>query len=227
MNILIINGGSIDRAFALDFLKKNVYDFIIAVDKGAQFCLEENVLPNLLLGDFDSLPKPMLSWYEHHGIAIRKFLPEKDYSDLEIALAEAYKISEGEKKRSTAAEEKDKVSILGGTGTRLDHICGTIHCMAAAADKLSCELIDRHNKVRIMQPGMYRIRRTDCFGEYISLFPFAGAVKGLTLKGFKYPLTEHSLECGNSLGLSNELREAEGTITFTKGTLILFETRDT
>ena len=55
MKILIISGGSIEKDFALDFLKKCTFEYVIAVDKGAQFCKDCGIHPNILAGDFDTV----------------------------------------------------------------------------------------------------------------------------------------------------------------------------
>ena len=43
---------------------------------------------------------------------------------------------------------------------------------------------------------------------------------GITLKGFKYPLTDRDIFIGTSLCISNELVEEEGRITLSDGVLI-------
>ena len=55
MQVLIISGGSINFSYALAFLKKREYNYVIAVDKGALFCWEYGIRPDLLTGDFDTL----------------------------------------------------------------------------------------------------------------------------------------------------------------------------
>lgn len=42
---VIISGGKIQTDFALDFLKKNKWDFVIGADRGLVFCHHQQILP--------------------------------------------------------------------------------------------------------------------------------------------------------------------------------------
>lgn len=219
MKILIVSGGSIEKDFALDFLKKHTFEYVIAVDKGAEFCKDAGIRPDVLTGDFDTLAPEVLRFFKKTGVPVRKFRPEKDDTDMEIALGMA-------KEKLERRPEDHRVTILGGTGTRLDHMLGTLYCMAGIGPEVPCELVDAHNRVRVLWPGSYVLNREACFGPYVSLLPIGGDAKGITLTGFKYPLTEHTMTCYNSLGISNELVEEEACISFREGVLACFETRD-
>ena len=52
-------------------------------------------------------------------------------------------------------------------------------------------------------------------------------MKGITLRGFKYPLTDKDIAIGTSLCISNELAADEAVITLQDGVLIVVESRDT
>lgn len=219
MQVLIISGGSIDTKYALAFLSKRTYDYVIAVDKGALFCWENGIRPDLLTGDFDTLSPEILKNWEEKGIPVRRFRPEKDDADIEIALEEAREFL-------MAQAENRMITILGGTGTRLDHMLGTIYAMAGLGLDFPCELVDAHNRIQLLWPGTYVKERQQCAGPYISLLPIGGDVTGVTLRGFKYPLHLHTMTCANTLGVSNELTEERGIISFQTGILACFETRD-
>ena len=62
--------------------------------------------------------------------------------------------------------------------------------------------------------------------EYISLIPYTEKVTGITLTGFKYPLTNETLEIGISRGISNELLERTGTIEIKEGILMVVRSVD-
>ena len=46
MKTLIISGGRFQKDFAVSFLEKNKYDYVIAVDKGAAYAEELNIKPD-------------------------------------------------------------------------------------------------------------------------------------------------------------------------------------
>ena len=91
MRTLIITGGSFDRAFAASFYKKNIYDYVIAVDGGLDYCTESGIRPDMIVGDFDTHGNDDLDGYVREGITVRRFMPEKDDTDTEIAIHEAVK----------------------------------------------------------------------------------------------------------------------------------------
>jgi thiamine pyrophosphokinase len=60
MRTLIITGGSLDLDYLRDFLKQNKYDYIIGVDKGVEYLYNISVLPDLMIGDFDSINQEVI-----------------------------------------------------------------------------------------------------------------------------------------------------------------------
>lgn len=61
--VLIVTGGDIKEDFGIEFLKKKTYDFIIAVDGGMSFLAMAGVVPDYIIGDFDTLPEDTLNNY--------------------------------------------------------------------------------------------------------------------------------------------------------------------
>lgn len=216
MEALIITGGSIEDAFALSFLKENPCDLTIAADSGMEFFYRNGLVPDEIVGDFDSVTAGVLEFFRENNpqIKIRKFQPEKDETDTELALRTA--INAGCK----------KIWLLGAIGTRLDHVLGNIHLLGMAMEQdCECIILDSCNRIRMLQHGM-KILREEQYGDYISLFPFTPTVKGLTLRGFKYPLEKYELQCYHSLGVSNEISQEEAEISFEEGILLMVESRD-
>lgn len=219
--ILIVSGGMIEEDFALEFLKgQPPFDDIIAADKGAAFCLRAGLCPALLVGDFDTLPGETLELFRREQIPIRQFRPEKDFTDMEIALSAAMEYLR------TSGGGEGRAVILGGTGTRLDHVLGTLYAVAGVRKELDCEIVDSHNRIRMLLPGEYTIRREELYGKYVSFLPIGGEAQGVTLQGFRYPVQNAVLTPWNSLGVSNELAGDVGTVAFTGGRLAFFQTRD-
>ena len=58
------------------------------------------------------------------------------------------------------------------------------------------------------------------------IFACEAALKGVTLRGFKYPLERHTTYFGESLCVSNELEAEEGFINIEEGMAFLIESRD-
>lgn len=214
MNTLIVSGGNININFLKKHLNSNSYDTIIAVDKGLESLYSINVIPQHIVGDFDSIDKNILDFYNNKPTIIHKYPLEKDYTDTDIALKLAVELN------STI------ISIVGATGTRLDHTLANIHIMLQTLNKnISCSLLDENNKIYLINSST-QIEKHLAYGKYISLIPLTSSVTALTLKGFKYPLENYTLEIGKSLGISNEVIDNVATIDLDQGILIVIESKD-
>ena len=86
MKTIIINGGNIEDDFALPFLQKEQYDYLIAVDKGLEFCYRAGIRPDEMLGDFDSAAAAVRDYFEGLKIPVQLYKPEKDQTDMENAM---------------------------------------------------------------------------------------------------------------------------------------------
>ena len=67
---IIVSGGDIQSDFALDFLEKKIKEnekiCLIAADRGLEFFLEHQILPDVAIGDFDSLSEEGRGFLEIH-----------------------------------------------------------------------------------------------------------------------------------------------------------------
>ncbi|MCI8373690.1 MAG: thiamine diphosphokinase [Lachnospiraceae bacterium] len=213
MKAALISGGSLDEVFTSEFLMEWKPDQIIGVDKGLLFLYQHQIQPDLIVGDFDSLPEAVLEQYQDL-VPIRRFLPEKDAADTEIGIREAMNMG------------ADQIVLLGATGTRLDHVLANIQVlMIPLKEGITAFIQDQHNRIRLLEHGMV-IEKEQMFGDYVSFFPLTWEVTNLTLKGFQYPLQQHTLTSNNSLTVSNEVIAGQAVVEFEDGILIMIESRD-
>lgn len=200
--------------FTHSYIKKQTFDKIIAADKGVQYAIQLGVKPDFILGDFDSLGEKWKKKMEQWQVPILTFPPEKDYTDTHLAIE--YAIEQG-------AEE---ITLLGATGTRLDHTWANIGLLQLAMKKgVHAHIVDKHNRIMMICEKTV-IKREDAFGDFISLIPYTEKVTGITLTGFYYPLEDAELTLGISLGISNELVDEIGIIQIGRGNLLVIESRD-
>lgn len=212
---VIVSGGMLEESFVLSVLQEKKERFLIAVDRGLLFLHEHGICPDYIVGDFDSVPQEVIALYkEEKNIPIREFNPVKDATDTEIAIDLALEF------------DCKEITILGGTGTRLDHVWGNVQSLKIAEENnTKAYLMDSHNRISILRKH-FELKKDDMFGKYFSVFPLGGKVKHFNISGAKYPLTDHTLSPYNSLCVSNELKEEKVTISFPEGYVILMETRD-
>ncbi|MCD8196870.1 MAG: thiamine diphosphokinase [Lachnospiraceae bacterium] len=215
MKTLIISGGRIDVDFVLGVLEQP-FDHIICADKGLAFCYKQEIRPTRIVGDFDSLQPEILEKYRHTDIELREFNPVKDATDTQITVELALELGSTD------------ITIVGATGTRLDHVLGNIHTLYLPFEKgVSCRILDEYNRIRLIS-GDISLKREEQYGDFFSLIPFTEEVRGVTLQGVKYPLSDYDFTVRGSAsrGISNEITEDVAQITIGEGIMILIESRD-
>ena len=241
IDTIIVSGGDIQSDFALYFLKKNIEKAgrenirLIAADRGLEFFLDYLILPDVVIGDFDSLSEDgknflemqnedipyggMLEWKLQKGegkvVEVVRLRPEKDDSDTQSAMN--YAIQNGAK----------EIVILGVTGNRVDHLMANFGLLILAQKQdTEVALADRYNYMKLIPSGTI-LKNAEQFGKYVSFFPLGGDVTGLTLEGFKYPLDKYHLTTADSgLTVSNEISEEYAKVTYESGTLLMIMSRD-
>lgn len=212
--ILIVSGGDINKKDFIEAFKENKFDEIIASDKGLEILDEYNINPTHIIGDFDSINKKILNKYiKNKEIIVTKLNPEKDYTDTHMAIKLAIELNSTD------------ITIFGAIGTRIDHTIANIHILKDALEKnVDCRIINNKNEIRLINKKIF-LKKDENY-KYISLIPLTSTVEGITLKGFKYPLSNATLEVGHSIGVSNEQIEETLEIDLKEGILILIKSKD-
>jgi thiamine pyrophosphokinase len=218
--ILILSGGKLNSDFLKKYLENNRSDKIICVDGALAIVDQLNIPIDYLVGDFDTISSDVLQKYLNKiengemQTIVKKFKPEKDYTDTDIAIKLATSLKPSE------------IIILGATGTRVDHMMSNINSLFKP---LSCNikafLIDEHNKIYLIKEET-KLLKKELYGPFISLIAFTDKVLNVTLKGFKYPLLNYELTKGESIGISNEMKEEEAVIELQKGIIMVVEAKD-
>ena len=212
---VIICGGVIEEAFVLETMKNSNAECIIAVDKGLEFLYQHKIKPDVIVGDFDSVSKDIVSQYlDREDISVYSHDSVKESSDTELAIEVAIGL------------KFEKLLILGATGNRLDHFWGNIQSLKLALDAgVGGIILDSKNRIRLLNKE-FTLKKSESFGDYFSLFPLGEPVENMILEGAKYPLKNETLTPWNSRCISNEIVEERLKITFDNGVVVLMETRD-
>lgn len=176
-------------------------DYIIAVDGGYGHLKKSGIVPDLLVGDFDSVEEP--------GDFLMKIrLPkEKDETDTEYALKTAF------------SKNPASIVIFGGIGDRFDHsyanMCLLYQCI-------------QHEIKAFVTDGKTKIYMTD--GELslseeknttVSIYSFSDVSRGVNAEGFKYPLNNGFLTKFDVVGTSNLTTKEKQKISVEDGILIV------
>jgi thiamine pyrophosphokinase len=208
MKLLIMaNGDYGDQDWYRSYL--NSFDWVICADGGANWARIFGIIPNMVIGDMDSISKDERSYCEKGGASLRHFPAEKDFTDTYLALEVASQKGAGD------------VTIWGGTGSRLDHTLANIFSAARFTD---CGM-----KIRFASPAatMYLVREDPLLlkgqaGDTVSVLALGERAVGVSLAGFKYPVDGGVLEADKPIGVSNIMMGEESLIQATSGILAVF-----
>lgn len=224
---IIVSGGTADPVLLKKFLgyygKNSLNDknfIIVAADKGLSYLMDMSIIPDYIIGDFDSAGEKLFEkakeLSETGRSVLKKLNPIKDDTDTEAALELSFLESDGD------------IYIFSGTGNRLDHVISNIQILKKGLRRhRKVYLIDANNKVQVIdKDSPLTILKDTQYGKFVSVFPLSGKVTGLTMTGFFYPLSETTLVSGTSLGQSNEITDDAGTVKVSSGELIVVEARD-
>jgi len=194
---LIANGHIHDLSWIKPLLKG--YSRIIAVDGGLRYCKEMTILPNLIIGDFDSAPKELLDEYAVPKISLKR---EKDETDLEAALI--HEINLG----------AERLTIFGGWGGRIDHSLTNALLLTRFPEQVQIET-EQEIVFAIEASAKIRCKK----GQTLSLLPICGPVSGINTKGLKWELNEGAMG-PHFIGISNVCLQEEISIEIEEGVLL-------
>lgn len=196
---LIISGAP-ECYFPVSFTKA---DFVIACDAGYIHAQRADIVPDVIIGDFDSYLGDLPG-----GVEIIRTKPEKDDTDTMMALKLA--IRRGYR----------RIMLVGALGGRIDHMLANISLIAFAATKgADLQIVDGHHQIFAVRDGKRRVPRSSW--RNLSVFAFDTECTGVTLRGVKYLLEGAVLTNTFALGVSNEFTEDIAEISVESGILIV------
>ncbi|MED1202119.1 thiamine diphosphokinase [Heyndrickxia acidicola] len=188
----------------------------VGVDRGVLHLISAGIEPEMAFGDFDSVSDEERMLISAKCNRIKQYKPEKDETDLELALDWAIQ------------QNSSCIRIFAATGGRADHYFANVLLLTrqnVLSSHVQISIIDKQNQIAAYVPGEYSISLMPD-RKYLSFIPISSRVEGLTLKGFKYPLENKQITRGTSLCISNELIQDSGTFSFSKGILLMVRSQD-
>ena len=204
-NCVIISGAPEDD---LDYYRTylNEASFIICADSGYKKCQPLSVVPNLIVGDFDSADKPDIDC-EIISLQVRK-----DDTDTFHCVKEA--ISRG----------FTNIIILSGIGSRIDHTYSNILSVNYCFDRnINCSLINKNNKISVIS-GKTIIDNSDY--KHFSLFALFDKCEGISIVNSLYELDNVDLYPSDQFTQSNGFKDNTCEIIIKKGKLLLIQSND-
>lgn len=208
----VITGGEINPVFLKQMVKVHADAMLIVVDGALEITDSLGMMPDYIVGDFDTVDHKVLQRYPEQ--LILRHPPEKDQTDTELALETA--ISSG----------CDRILLFGATGSRIDHSLANIFLLQRmAAKNVTAEIYNETNKL-YLKTESFKIKKAEQYGAFISLLPLTERVENVTLNGLKYSLKDRVFYREDTLGISNEIVAEEATVTFSNGMFLVVESKD-
>lgn len=185
-------------------------DFLIAVDGGLSHLTQHSLIPNLIIGDLDSADPTEVEKFHSQGVKVQKYTPEKDETDLELAL------------NAALAMRPERIWILGALGKRIDQSLANIFLLNRDDfSGIDIRLIDGQREIFLIKDSR-TIKGSP--GERVSLLPLHGPAVGIHTQGLHYPLKGETLYPERTRGISNELIAPSAQVTLQSGLLICIHT---
>ena len=180
--------------------------FVIACDRGYESCLRSGIVPDLVIGDFDSYAGRVAE-----GVPVLRLPAEKDDTDTMSAL------------RYAAAEGFEEVRLYCALGGRLDHTLSNLQALGWAAEHGIFAAIESPDcRVFALRDAALRLPRREGFS--LSVFALTDRCR-VTIRGAKYPLEEAEIGSRFPIGVSNEWAADEAVVTAHEGTLLIMESK--
>lgn len=179
-------------------------DFYICCDSGLKHREGLGIVPDLIVGDFDSYENPHL---ETETITLPR---EKDDTDTVFAVKEAL---------ARGFQEFLLVGVIGG---RLDHTLGNVSILLMLHSRgIAAVAVDDYSEMEIVSDRPVQI---DDRYAFFSLLNISGTAQGITIKDAKYPLEGAEITCEYQYGISNEVLPGKtAEVSVQRGVLLLMK----
>jgi len=200
---LILANGDAPPKSVITYLQKTGYSTLICADGGANTAFKMNLIPDFIIGDFDSITDESFDFFESKT----KFIKLNRQNDTDVEKALKLAIS---KKYSEAI-------LLGATGDRLDHSFCNIGVLLKFSDRINTAMMHQKSFMKVYQST---ITLNTEIGEIISLYGIDKKTK-ISTTGLKYKLNNESLPFGVSESTSNVAMSSKVSIKISKGKILI------
>jgi len=211
-NIVIISGGRLGN---VDFFRANAAKIdnrlLICCDGGARHLSGSGLIPDVLMGDMDSISPAELADYENAGVKVIRYPVDKDFTDTALALDYALSL------------KPRRIDIWGTQGGRIDHALANLFLLIKAKEAgVRTRLMDEYCEAFVPIGDVIFTAASGCL---VSLMALSPRVEGIELQGFLYPLVDGTLTLSESRGVSNIISGDRAVIHIRSGNLLVIRYR--
>jgi len=204
--IIFVNGELNHPEKVRHFLNKK--DYLIAVDGGLRHLIALDMIPNLVVGDLDSITPEMFKFIKRNQIPKLQLDIHKNETDLEIAIQTAFEL------------DYKEILLVGALGNRLDHTLENMFILTKPIwENINFTITDGTQDVFLIRSEKSFLGKID---DVVSLIPLSNVVSNVTTEGLYYPLLNENLFRDHARGISNLMVSNEVKIQIKSGILICF-----
>jgi thiamine pyrophosphokinase len=213
--IIFANGELPDLDVARALLQLG--DYLIAADGGTNHLLKMGILPEVVIGDLDSIDEDTLFQLTSAEVNIEQYSEDKDETDIELALRYAIEM------------QPSAILIVGALGGRIDQTLSNLSILTdPMLSKIDIRLDDGVEEVFFCRAsaddgGQVEVRGRS--GDTVSLIPWHGSVEGIVTEGLQWPLYGETLYPEKSRGVSNVMLSKSASVKIEKGLLLVVHRR--
>jgi len=180
--------------------------FLIAADGGANYLKKKNILPDIIIGDLDSISKSALNYFQTKKVKIEK-IEEQDTTDFEKCL------------KFCIRKKLNDIVVLGATGIRPDQTLNNFSVLKRYSDRLRIKLVEDEFEIFFIKRKIKFRYKPNQTVSFLGL-PKADNV---STKGLEYLLSNEDLEFGVREGTLNKSVSDSVSISYGSGSILLFK----
>jgi len=213
--VVFANGELPDLESARALLQPS--DYLIAADGGANHLMKMGILPEVVIGDLDSVDDDILFELTNAEVNIEQYSEDKDETDIELALRYAIEM------------QPTSILIVGALGGRLDQTIANLSILTdPMLPKIDIRLDDGVEeaffcRASTAKGGQAQVQGRS--GDTVSLIPWNGPAEGVATEGLQWPLYGETLFPDKSRGVSNAILGESASIKLEKGLLLIVHRR--
>lgn len=203
--VILANGELLDKEYTKSQLR--IDDFIVAANGGTRLAWELERVPDIIIGDSDSLALPLKEWVQKHRVPRETYPAAKDETDLELAV------------RYALSRYPHEILLLGVTGSRTDHMLANFSLLSVvAAHGIGAQVI-------VNRQHIYSVTSTlqlqGKIGDTVSILPWGGNAEGVTTEGLAWKLDGDTLSFGPARGVSNVMEQETAIVRLSRGLVLV------
>lgn len=184
-------------------VKTEPQDFILAADGGYLVAQQQGIMPDMMIGDWDSAPKPKTD---------KMITLPKEKDDTDTHFAAKWALDHGFR----------HIKIYGAIGGRLDHTLANLQTLYYLAEqKAQAVLFGEGAEAYLLTAEQKNMTIPNREGWYLSVFSYGEKATGVSIRNAYYCMENGTLEQSFPLGVSNEFAGKDVEIAVQTGNLLI------